>query len=101
MQSCGDENILTYITSNRKASRAIPAMSCSASARDPYGSLMWTMCSWKQKTQQHDLKYAGFHSDLWVNGKMFSSNTFSFPWQVVGSCVTHLHGEPFSIDGVL
>lgn len=38
-------------TSNRKARRAMPAMSCSASAREPYGSLMWTICSWTQHSE--------------------------------------------------
>lgn len=47
-----ERNECECITSNRKASRAIPTISCSASTREPYGSLMWTMCSWNHKTQQ-------------------------------------------------
>ncbi len=54
-------NTSQCITSNRKASRAMPAMSCSASAREPYGSLMWTICSWKPKTQQHELQRSEVH----------------------------------------
>lgn len=41
------------VTSNRKASRAIPAVSCSASAREPYGSLMWTMCICLRKRERY------------------------------------------------
>lgn len=76
------------ITSNRKASRAIPAISCSASAREPYGSLMWTICSCKDKQQD----------ELYCRAVV----QYVLPsLQYVGFYVTYLHREPLSINGVL
>lgn len=60
-------------------------MSCSASAREPYGSLMWTMCSCIERGAE-----AQPHSVL-PSCQMLSPPEWC----------TYLHGESLSVDGVL